>query len=134
MSSRSRRYTPCWPNSYQGETLVHEEAHMLPKFFDQLNLQGNSRTVAAGGPCNWEDGDAWAEIKEVRVEQGSAVGSCGNASTTVHKGQDDEWWLDASSSIQFTRGPAKASAVAVVHKTDGTVKPPYLWPHDVQLH
>lgn len=107
---------------------------MVPRFFDELNLRNNSRTVAAGGPCNWEDGDAWAEIKDVRVEQGGVIGSCGNASTTVRKGQDRDWWLDASSSSPFTRGPAQASAVAIVHKTDGTVKPPYSWPHNVKLH
>jgi len=107
---------------------------MSPNFHDELNLKNNSRTVAAGGPCNWQDGDAWAEIKDVRVEQGGVAGSCGTASTRVYKGQNDEWWLEASSSSQFTRGPAQASAVAVVHKTDGTVQTPYSWPHDVQLH
>lgn len=107
---------------------------MSPNFYNQLNLKNNSRTVAAGGPCNWEDDDAWAEIWDVRVEQGGVVGSCGTASTTVYNGQDDEWWLDARSSSQFTRAPAQASAVAVVHKTDGTVEAPYSWPHNVQLH
>jgi hypothetical protein len=111
-----------------------KEAHMRPQFFDQLNLKNSSRTVAAGGPCNWEDGDAWAEIKDVRVEQGGVAGSGGTAWTRVYKGQDDEWWLDASSSSQFTRGPARSSAVAVVHKTDNTVQEPFSWPDDVQLH
>ena len=107
---------------------------MNPQFFDELNLQNNSRTVRAGGPCNWADDDAWAEIWDVRVEQNRVVGSCGTALTRVYKGQDDEWWLDARSSSQFTRGPALGSAVAVVHKTNGTVEAPYSWPHDVQLH
>jgi len=107
---------------------------MHPNINDELNLQNNRRTVAAGGPCNWDPGDAWAEIKEVRIEQGSVVGSSGSASITVHQGQDDEWWLDASSSSQFTRGPAQASAVAIVHKADGTVEPPYPWSHNVQLN
>jgi hypothetical protein len=107
---------------------------MDPKFFDQLNLKNSSRTVAAGGPCNWEPDDDWAEIREVRATQGTNVGSCGTASTTVRNGRDQEWWLDATSSSQFARGPAQASAVAIVHKTDGTVQAPYSWPHNVQLH
>jgi hypothetical protein len=106
---------------------------MRPQFFKQLNLQNNSRTVAAGGPCNWDPDDASAEIKEVRIEQGSVVGSCGNASITVHKGQDDEWWLDASSSSQFARAPAQASAVAIVHRTNNTTYD-VPWPDNVQLH
>jgi hypothetical protein len=110
-----------------------QEVHMVPQFFDQLNLQNNSRTVAAGGPCNWESGDDWAEIGEVAITQASVVGSCGDASATVRKGKDDAWWLDASSPSQFTRGLAQASAVAIVHKTDGsTVR--YPWPDSVQLH
>jgi len=106
---------------------------MVPRFFDELNLKNNSRTVAAGGPCNWEDGDAWAEIKDVRVEQGSVAGSCGTASTTVRNGRDRDWWLDAASSGPFTRGPAQASAVATVHRTDNTTYD-VPWPDDVQLH
>lgn len=106
---------------------------MKPQFFDPLNLQNNSRTVAAGGPCNWDSDDDWAEIKDVMVEQVNVVGSCGNTSTTVHKGQDDRWWLDASSSSQFNRGAARAHAVAIVHKTDGTTYT-YPWPDYVQLH
>jgi hypothetical protein len=106
---------------------------MSPKFFDDLNLQNDRRTVAAGGPCHWEAGDAWAEIKNVTIEQGSVVASSGSASTTVRKGRDRDWWLDASSSSQFTRGPAEAYAVAVVHRTDGTTYE-YPWYDDVQLH
>jgi hypothetical protein len=106
---------------------------MVPRFFDELNLKNSSRTVAAGGPCNWQDGDVWAEIKDVRVEQGGVVGSSGTAKRTVRKGQDRDWWLDASSSSQFARGPAQVSAVAIVYRTDGTTRP-YPWPDDVQLH
>jgi len=106
---------------------------MVPNFHDELNLRNSSRTVAAGGPCNWQDGDESAEIRDVRVEQGSVVGLSGAASTTVHKGQGDQWWLDASSSSQFTRGPARVDAVAVVHRTGGTSYE-YPWSQDVQLH
>jgi hypothetical protein len=110
-----------------------QEAHMVPQFHDQLNLQNSSRTVAAGGPCNWEPGDDWTEIREVAITQGSVVGSCGNASTTVRNGRDRDWWLDASSSSRFSRGPAQASAVAIVHTTDGSTYE-YPWPDNVQLH
>jgi hypothetical protein len=111
---------------------------MLPQFFDELNLRNNSRTVAAGGPCNWDPDDDWAEISDVAITQGSVVGSS-SGSITVRKDEDDEWWLDASSSSQFNRGSALAQAVAVVHKTNGTVQPRYLWPDppptsNVQLH
>jgi hypothetical protein len=106
---------------------------MHPNFNDQLNLKNSGRTAAAGGPCNWDTDDAWAEIRDVTVEQGNVVGSCGTASTTVHKGQNSSWWLDVSSSSQFSRGPAQAHAVAVVHKTDGTIYE-YPWPDDVRLH
>jgi hypothetical protein len=106
---------------------------MVPQFHDELNLKNDRRTVAAGGPCHWEAGDAWAEIKNVTIEQGGVVASSGNASTTVRKGRDRDWWLDVSSSSQFTRGPAEAYAVAIVHRTDGTTYE-YPWYDDVQLH
>jgi hypothetical protein len=111
---------------------------MRPQFFDELNLQNNSRTVAAGGPCKWDPDDDWAEISEVKITQGSVVGSS-SRSITVQRSKTNEWWLEASSSGQFTRGPALAQAVAVVHKTNGTVEPRYLWPEppppsNVQLH
>src|SRR5262245_60462166 len=73
-SSQRRGYMPCWPDSCPREPLFHQEVHMSPNFFDQLNLQNSSRTVAAGGPCNWQNGDESAEIRDVRVEQGSVVG------------------------------------------------------------
>jgi hypothetical protein len=111
---------------------------MRPQFFNQLNLQNNSRIVEAGGPCNWEDGDLSAVISEVKIKQGSVVGSS-SGSITVQRSEDDEWWLDASSSSQFNRGSALAQAVAVVRKANGTVEPRYLWPDppptsNVQLH
>jgi hypothetical protein len=106
---------------------------MRPNFFDDLNLKNDRRTVAAGGPCHWEAGDAWAEIKNVTIEQGGVVASSGTASTTVRKGRDRNWWLDASASSQFTRGPAEAYALAIVHRTDGTTYE-YPWYDDIQLH
>lgn len=111
---------------------------MRPQFFDELNLKNNSRTVAAGGPCHWEDGDVSAVISEVTITQGSVVGSS-SRSITLQRGETDEWWLEASSSSPFNRGSALAQAVAVVRKTNGTVEPRYLWPDppppsNVQLH
>jgi hypothetical protein len=106
---------------------------MVPNFNDELNLKNNSRTVAAGGPCNWQTGDKSADIRDVRVEQGSVVGTSGTASTTVQNGQGDQWWLEAGSSSQFTRGRARVHAVAVVRRTNGTSYE-YPWSEDVQLH
>jgi hypothetical protein len=104
---------------------------MNPQFFDQLNLKNSRRTVAAGGPCHWEAGDAWAEIRNVTIQQGSVVASSGTASTIVRNGQDRDWWLDVSASSRLMRGPAEAYAVGVVHRTDGSTYE-YHW-HDVQL-
>jgi hypothetical protein len=106
---------------------------MKPNFEDELNLQNNSRTVAAGGPCNWDPDDASAEIREVTITQGGVVGSCGTASTTVRKDRDPQWWLSATSSSQFTRGPAQARAVAIVRRTDNTTYE-YPWYEDLRLH
>jgi hypothetical protein len=106
---------------------------MVPNFYDQLNLKNDHRTVAAGGPCNWEDGDASAEVKNVTVTQGSVTGSSGTASTTVRKGTDTDWWLDVNSANQFTRAPAQTRAVAIVTRTDGTTYE-HPWPDNVQLH
>jgi hypothetical protein len=105
---------------------------MNSAFFDDLNLKNGRHTVAAGGPCHWEAGDAWAEIRNVTIEQGSVVASSGTASTTVQNGRDSSWWLDASAPSRFTRGPAEAYALAVVHRTDGTTYE-YHWYDDVQL-
>jgi hypothetical protein len=106
---------------------------MLPQFFDQLDLKNNRHTVAAGGPCHWEAGDAWAEIRDVRIEQGGVVAFSGSASVIVRRGRDSSWQLDASTSSQLTRGPAEAYALAVVHRTNGTTYD-YPWYDDVQLH
>ena len=106
---------------------------MKPQFFDQLDLKNNRHTVAAGGPCHWEAGDAWAEISDVRIEQGGVVASSGNASVIVRRGRDSSWQLEASTSSQLTRGPAEAYALAVVHRTNGTTYE-YPWYDDVQLH
>ena len=106
---------------------------MVPNFFDDLNLKNNRHTVAAGGPCRWQAGDAWAEIKNVAIEQGGVTATSGTTSTRVRRGQDASWWLDASSSSQLSRGPAEAYAVAVVHRTDGSTYE-YPWDDDVQLH
>jgi hypothetical protein len=105
---------------------------MKPNFFDDLNLKNGRRTVAAGGPSHWEAGDAWAEIKNVTIHQGSIVASSGTASTIVRNGPDTAWWLDASATSQLRRGPAEAYAVAVVHRSDGSTYE-YPWYDDVQL-
>jgi hypothetical protein len=106
---------------------------MNSAFFDQLDLKHDRHTVAAGGPCHWEAGDAWAEIKNVRIEQGGVVASSGTASTIVRRGSDRSWWLDATSASQLSRGPAEAYALAVVHRSDGSTYE-YPWYDDVQLH
>jgi hypothetical protein len=106
---------------------------MKPNFDDELNLQNNRRTVAAGGPCKWDPDDVSAEIKDVRITQGSVVGSSGTASTTVRKDQNPKWWLSATSSSQFTPGPAQARAVAIVHKTGNTTEE-YPWSENIKLH
>jgi hypothetical protein len=105
---------------------------MLPQFFDDLTLKNGRHTVVAGGPCHWEAGDAWAEIRNVTIQQGSVVATSGTASTTVRNGSDTDWWLDASAASRLTRGPAEAYALAVVHRTDGTTYE-YTWYDDVQL-
>jgi hypothetical protein len=106
---------------------------MVPQFFDQLDLKHDRHTVAAGGPCHWEAGDAWAEVSNVRIEQGGVVASSGSASTIVRRGGDRSWWLDATAAGQLSRGPAEAYALAVVHRTDGSTYQ-YPWYDDVQLH
>ena len=30
---------------------------MDAKFYDELSLKSDGQTIAAGGPCNWQDGD-----------------------------------------------------------------------------
>ena len=58
--------------------------HMDPNFYGELNLKSDGQTIVAGGPCNWQNGDAWAEVKDVTVTQGSVVASSGG-STTVRR-------------------------------------------------
>jgi hypothetical protein len=106
---------------------------MNSAFFDDLNLKNGRHTVAAGGPCHWEAGDAWAEIRNVTIHQGSVVATSGTTSTVVRNGQDRDWWLDASAAGQLRRGPAEAYAVAVVHRSDGSTYE-HPWYDDVQLH
>lgn len=105
---------------------------MDPQFFDDLNLKNGRHTVAAGGPCHWESGDAWAEIRNVRIEQDGVVASSGSDSTIVRR-SDRSWWLDATAASQLRRGPAEANALAVVHRSDGSTYE-YSWYDDVQLH
>ena len=111
--------------------LASPAAAMLPNFYAHLDLANGGHTVVAGGPCHWQAGDAWAEIKDVTITQGSITGTSSGA-TTVRKGQDAAWWLDATSAGQFTPGPAEAYALAVVHRTDGTTYQ-YPWEDHVQL-
>lgn len=113
-------------------TCFHRRRIWSPSFYAALELKNSSRTVAVGGPCSWDEGDAWAEIRDVTVTQHGVVGSS-SGSTTVREGMDILWGLDASSNSQFPRGLAEASAVAVVHRTDGTTYM-YKWFQDVQLH
>jgi hypothetical protein len=104
---------------------------MKPAFFEDLNLKNGRHTVAAGGPCHWEASNAWAEIRNVRIDQGGVVATSSTASTIVRR-SDRSWWLDATAASQLRRGPAEAYAVAVVHRTDGTTYE-YHWYDDVQL-
>jgi Dyp-type peroxidase family len=105
---------------------------MLPNFDEQLDMRNRGRTVRAGGPCNWEQDDDWAEIRGVTVTQGDVNATSSGNSTTVRRGQDKVWWLDVDSSDQFAYGPAQARAVAIVHKKDGSIEE-YPWPDDVQV-
>ena len=104
---------------------------MDAKFYGELSLKSNRQTIAAGGPCNWQDDDAWAEVKDVTVTQGSGVASSGG-STTVRRDSDQTWSLDVNSSGQLTPGPARARAIAFVRRTDGTTYQ-HPWSVDVQL-
>jgi Dyp-type peroxidase family len=103
---------------------------MKPAFDSQLEIENRGRTLRAVGPCNWENGDEWAEIIDVEVTQGTVVASNRGRSTTVRRDSDPVWWLDVDSTDQFTYGPAQAHALAVVHRTEGE---PYVyeWPDTV---
>ena len=91
---------------------------MNSRFYKQLSLKSNRQTVAAGGPCGWQDGDASAVAKDVRVTQGDVVASSA-ASTTIWKGARG-WSLDVSSFGKLTPERADARAIAFVTRTDGT--------------
>jgi Dyp-type peroxidase family len=103
---------------------------MYPAFDDQLDMTNRGRALRAVGPCNWEQGDEWAEIIEVEVTQGSVVASNRGQSATVRRDSDPVWWLNIDSTDQFTYGKAEARALAVVHKTDGSIEK-YEWPDTV---
>ena len=104
---------------------------MKPNFYERLKLKGGGYTVEAGGPIGWEDGDESIEIRCVTIEQNDVV-ALSDRSITVRKGIDRDWWLDVTSPNQFTRGPALASGVALVHRSDGTTHE-YSWPDDIQI-
>jgi Dyp-type peroxidase family len=104
---------------------------MHPNFYEQLNLKDGGYTVEAGGPIDWEDGDESIKILNVTVEQNDVV-ALSDQLTTVRKGVDRDWWLDVTSSNQFTRGPALASGVAIVRRADGTTRE-YSWPDAIQI-
>jgi Dyp-type peroxidase family len=95
---------------------------MNPKFDDQLNMSNRGRTLAAGGPCFWEPGDEWAEIKGVTVTQGKVTASSSDQWKTVRRESDPVWWLDVDSPDQFTHAKADAHALAIVHKIDGSIE------------
>jgi Dyp-type peroxidase family len=105
---------------------------MVPNFYEQLDMTNRGRRVRAGGPCNWEPDDDWAEIQEVTVTQSDVVASSGSRTTTVRRDRDPVWWLDVDASSPFTYGPARVRAVAIVHKKDGSTSP-YPWPDEVQV-
>jgi Dyp-type peroxidase family len=104
---------------------------MKPNFYEQLNLNDNGYTVAAGGPIDWEEDDESIEIRSVTVEQDNVV-AVSDESIMVHKGRDRSWWLNVRSPNQFTAGPALASGVAFLRKSGGTTQE-YSWPDAVQL-
>jgi Dyp-type peroxidase family len=105
---------------------------MVPQFDDQIDMKHRGRTLRAGGPCNWQRDDQWAQIQDVTVTQGGVVASSGRGSTTVRRDRDPVWWLDVDSTDQFTYGKAEAQARAVVHRTNGTTYE-YEWPDTVQV-
>jgi Dyp-type peroxidase family len=105
---------------------------MKPQFDTQLDMMSRGRALKAGGPCNWDQDDEWAEIKHVTVAQGDVIASSGRRTTTVRKDRDPVWWLDVDSSDQFAYGPAQARAIAIVRKKDGSTIE-YPWPDDVAV-
>jgi Dyp-type peroxidase family len=105
---------------------------MVPNFYAQLDIKNRGRTLRAGGPCNWQTDDVWAEIKEVTVTQGNVVASSGRGSIKVRRDRDEVWWFDVDSTDQFTYGPAQARALAVVYAKKGKTYE-YEWPDAVQV-
>jgi Dyp-type peroxidase family len=105
---------------------------MKPAFDDQLDTRNQRRTLRAGGPCNWERDDDWAEIYDVAVTQGGVNASSGDRSITVRRDGEQAWWLYVDSPDQFKYGPAQARARAVVHRTNGETYE-FEWPDDVQV-
>jgi hypothetical protein len=55
----------CWPDSYLCEAL-HQQAQMNAKFYKQLTLKSDRQTIAARGPCGWQDGDALYDDVQLR--------------------------------------------------------------------
>ena len=104
---------------------------MDPKFDDELSLKSNRQAIAAGGPCNWDEDDESAEIRNVTIQQGGVVAS-NRGPITVRKDSDPHWWLEVGSSSRLTDGRALASAIAVVQRTDGHTYE-FSWPDEVQL-
>jgi Dyp-type peroxidase family len=104
---------------------------MNSAFNTQLDLTSNGQTVVARGPCDWDDDDESAEIRNVTIQQGRVVAS-NSGPSTVRKDTDQDWWLELGSSGQLTGGRALASAVAVVRRTDGSTYE-FSWPDEVQL-
>jgi hypothetical protein len=103
---------------------------MKPNFDDRLNLKNDSRTVDAGGPCNWQEGDAYADIANVTIQQDGVVA---RSNGTVRVWPNDvEWWLPAQSASQLHDGGARADAVATIHKANGNVEY-WPWGEDLQL-
>jgi Dyp-type peroxidase family len=105
---------------------------MVPNFYDQVDMKPRGRMLRAGGPCNWQQDDEWAEIQDVTVTQGDVVASSGGRTTTVRRDRDRVWWLAVDSTDQFAYGKAEARARAVVHRTNGETYE-YEWPDDVQV-
>jgi len=104
---------------------------MNSAFHTQLQLTSNGQIVVAGGPCNWDENDESAEIRNVTIQQGGVVASNGGPKE-VQKDSNSDWWLDVGSSGRLTDGRALASAVAVVRRRDGSTYE-FSWPDEVQL-
>jgi Dyp-type peroxidase family len=104
---------------------------MKPKFYDELGLKSDGQTIAAGGPCNWDEDDVSAEISNVTVYQGDVVAS-NTGPIQVQKDSNEDWRFDIDSSGRLTGGRALASAVATVRTTDSSTYE-FSWPDEVEL-